>query len=414
MPQKHHPIVQAPVLITFLLISTISFADDRGVALLIGNAGYSEIEPLRNPINDIKLVGGKLSALGYKVILKEDLTAEEIKTAVSKLSHDKNTIFYFAGHGGGIDGRNWISGTDVSLGLDIKGSVDLELVTQTLDWSSPNSVVVIDACRDDNYGKGRRAFSKFTQPGGLLRNTTLVYSTSPRTKASDGKGGYSPFASSFAKYVGDRRTIDSIVKDITREVLDKTDQAQLVRITTSTTKEFCLAVCEKAKVQVSPEFSLVIGIASLTGAALLILGTRNWDRIRFRLAELIANGGAKVTSVVFFESSSEPENDEEWQYSTRFGAESARYIFWQFTLQREEVIEPDTIVVHSELWDVTRGEKCNTGQYSVSMRRSESKKTHYAGCGYKLPGVWKVGDYKLKIWVPGTDVLEANFRVVLL
>ena len=76
-------------------------------ALLVGNQGYSEkVGPLRNPHNDVDLVGAALEKLSFKVTLVKDAGYKQIETAleahiqrVRKAGKDTISFVYYSGHG---------------------------------------------------------------------------------------------------------------------------------------------------------------------------------------------------------------------------------------------------------------------------------------------------------------------------
>ena len=58
-------------------------ASNRRVALVIGNGGYAD-SPLRNPVNDARLVARTLEKLGFEVIKGENLDQNQMKRAMDK------------------------------------------------------------------------------------------------------------------------------------------------------------------------------------------------------------------------------------------------------------------------------------------------------------------------------------------
>src|SRR5262245_52721439 len=78
-------------LIIFLILTTItlgptSFAQEPArLALVIGNKGYTtKVGPLKNPHNDVELVGAALKKLGFKVTVVKDASYKEMDTALKR------------------------------------------------------------------------------------------------------------------------------------------------------------------------------------------------------------------------------------------------------------------------------------------------------------------------------------------
>ncbi len=94
-------------------------AQQQRLALVIGNNAYKDA-PLLNPANDARAVAQALDAAGFRVILKIDASHKEMLAAVrefgSRLREGGQGVFYFAGHGMQIKGRNYL----IPVGADIE------------------------------------------------------------------------------------------------------------------------------------------------------------------------------------------------------------------------------------------------------------------------------------------------------
>lgn len=164
-------------------------------ALVIGNAGYSGA-PLANAANDAQAVAKVLQRAGFDVDLKLNASQKQMQDAIANLGRRLNKdgvgLFYFAGHGVQIRGRNYL----VPVGAEIRREADVPTfavdVQQMLDrmGSARNrmNVVILDACRDNPFagsGKaGAGGLSQLDAPTGSL----IAFATAPGAVASDGKG----------------------------------------------------------------------------------------------------------------------------------------------------------------------------------------------------------------------------------
>src|SRR5262245_51461817 len=106
MLQVHH-LVGIAVLSSSMLIVPPACATGR-FALLISNQSYSEkVGPLRNPHNDIALVGKALTEVGFKLLQqRKDATHDDMLFAVHELAlkirdagRGAVSFLYYAGHG---------------------------------------------------------------------------------------------------------------------------------------------------------------------------------------------------------------------------------------------------------------------------------------------------------------------------
>jgi tetratricopeptide (TPR) repeat protein len=164
-------------------------------ALVIGNSRYATA-PLPNPVNDARAVAAALQRAGFTVDLKLDATQAQLSEAVSrfgdKLSGGGAGLFYFAGHGVQIRGRNFL----MPVGVDIKRedevpykAVDVQMVLDKMQTAKNRiNVVVLDACRDNPFARSTRStaggLGSMDAPIGSL----VAFATAPGAVASDGKG----------------------------------------------------------------------------------------------------------------------------------------------------------------------------------------------------------------------------------
>ena len=97
------------VLLAALVMAPASVMAAR-VALVVGNADYQQ-SPLVNPTNDAKAVAAKLRALDFKVTevlnLKRDEIGITIEKFLSQIGRGDSALFFYAGHGVQVDGRNY-------------------------------------------------------------------------------------------------------------------------------------------------------------------------------------------------------------------------------------------------------------------------------------------------------------------
>lgn len=85
---------------------------EKRVALVIGNSGYRNAPHLANPGNDAHDMSDALRSLGFEVLLREDLSADDMRAVIKlfgeKLRNGGIGFFYYAGHGVQVNGRNYL------------------------------------------------------------------------------------------------------------------------------------------------------------------------------------------------------------------------------------------------------------------------------------------------------------------
>jgi uncharacterized caspase-like protein len=186
----------APVLAT---------AAEPRVALVIGNAAYPAA-PLRNPVNDANAIAARLRAQGFDVTLRTNVTQREFTRSVSQfgqaLKPGSVALFYYAGHGMQVRGRNFLIPVDADIQSEASArseSVDLDLVLEQLG-PSRLSMVILDACRNNPFeGKFRTARGSGLAQVDAPKGTLLAYATAPGKVASDGDGANGLYTAEFLK-----------------------------------------------------------------------------------------------------------------------------------------------------------------------------------------------------------------------
>ena len=106
------------------------------VALVIGNSEYSS-GPLPNPANDAKMISETLSNLGFEVVTRRNADQNTMKRAIQdfgarleKAGPEAVGLFYYAGHGVQLNGRNYLIPTTAQ--IEREGDVEIEAVSA--DW----------------------------------------------------------------------------------------------------------------------------------------------------------------------------------------------------------------------------------------------------------------------------------------
>ena len=206
--------VRVAIAIALLLLPTALHAQaEKRFALLIGNQGYaSNVGTLKNPHNDVNLIGASLKQLGFKVVVIKDAEYKVMDSALKRYVTEvrragRNTLsfFYYSGHGVANPETqiNYLIPVDVTDTDDDKmwfKSFQQNMIIDLLSKQAPNAThyVVFDACRNELNIAGAAAkalgtdkgFVPVTDTAGLL----IAYATAPRKTASDMGDGGGPYA----------------------------------------------------------------------------------------------------------------------------------------------------------------------------------------------------------------------------
>ena len=237
--------VQALKTLVILVVLVVLAPAARGaerVALVIGNADYHEAEAkLRNPVNDAAAVAAALRRLDFEVIegmdLDEDRFYDSI-TAFDEAGRDSQmALFFYAGHGLQVEGRNYLAPVDLRLKTlqDLKRSgIELGDVLEVM--RSETNLVVLDACRTNplaselarSLGLSRAAVaSRGLAEVESASGTLIAYATEPGSVAADGTGDNSPYTAALLEHLETPGlSVQDLFTQVTASVLALTDERQ--------------------------------------------------------------------------------------------------------------------------------------------------------------------------------------------
>ena len=170
--------------------------NEKRYALVIGNAAYAAA-PLTNPVNDMRSMSQALREAGFEVTTAENAGRLQLLKVVrefgDKLAKSGGIgLFYFAGHGLQIKGRNYLVPVDAQVSGEDEAaydSMDTDFVLQKMaEAKNRVNIIILDACRNNPFVKTRS-----TGGGGLAQidapvGAIVAYATAPGSVASDGAG----------------------------------------------------------------------------------------------------------------------------------------------------------------------------------------------------------------------------------
>lgn len=168
---------------------------DQRVALVIGNSAYKEA-PLANPVNDARAIARALADTGFQVTIKENSDQKTMLAALrefgEKLRNGGTGLFYYAGHGMQIKGRNYLIPVSASIEHEDEvayAAVDAQAVLDKMESAGNGAnIMILDACRNNPFVRSTRSgqvgLAQMDAPVGTL----VAYATSPGAVASDGAG----------------------------------------------------------------------------------------------------------------------------------------------------------------------------------------------------------------------------------
>jgi formylglycine-generating enzyme required for sulfatase activity len=232
--------LRAVIALLVFLVPSIAQAEAR-IALLIGNQDYDpSVGVLRNPLNDIAVVGQALSGQGFEVLPAiTNAKRTDILGGVRDLVLRLNAagagaigFIYYSGHGAAEKDTN----INYLIPVDAKRpgtsifwdeSVKLDDVLRLLDGaSSAAKFIVFDACRTE-LRLPTKDTSKGLLPVAEQQGMFIAYASAPGHTASDIGDYAGPYAAALATELG-RPGLDhlNLFQNVKEAVLTSTGGAQ--------------------------------------------------------------------------------------------------------------------------------------------------------------------------------------------
>lgn len=192
-----------------------AFAGKR-VALVLANSAYQHAPSLANPVNDGAVMAKTLRDAGFDIVdSRHDLSALDTRRALREFADSTRdadiAVVYYAGHGIEVEGSNYLIPVDAKLERDTDvydEALSLDRVLVAVEPAKQLRLVILDACRDNPFGKTmKRTLASRGIGRGLAQieptssNTLVAYSAKAGFTAQDGDGANSPFTVALSKHL---------------------------------------------------------------------------------------------------------------------------------------------------------------------------------------------------------------------
>ncbi len=228
---------------------------ERRVALVIGNAAYKSA-PLQNPVNDSRAMAKTLRGLGFDVIERQNLSREAFSGVVrefgDKLRGASVGLFYFAGHGLAVKGRNFLVPVDADIAREDEvayRSFDVGEVLDKMDSArTPINLVLLDACRNNPFARSfktsQTGLAQMDAPAGTL----IAFATAPGSVAQDGdSGGNGLYTGALLKHLGTPGlAVEQMFKRVRVDVVAASKNSQVPWESSSLSRDFSFARAAQA------------------------------------------------------------------------------------------------------------------------------------------------------------------------
>jgi len=169
---------------------------EKRIALVIGNADYAAGR-LANSVLDARSMAETLRELGFEVLAYENTGYREMRRAVAefgeRLTADGVALFYYAGHGMQVNGKNYLVPIDAEIKSErfvAAEALDADGVLNHMQEAKTRvNIVILDACRDNPFTTRFRGLARGLAFMPAPAGTYVAYATGPGSVAEDGEPG---------------------------------------------------------------------------------------------------------------------------------------------------------------------------------------------------------------------------------
>lgn len=225
-------------------------------ALVIGNGDYKS-SPLKNTKNDAVDIAKALTEKGFQVQRVLNANYRKMVTAIrkfgNKLFKGGIGLFYYAGHGVQVKGKNYL----IPVKADIESEDDVEfnavdagfVLSKMESANNTMNIIILDACRDNPFARSFRSASRGLAKMDAPKGSIIIYATSPGSIAADGDGRNGVFTKHLLRLMDTpNMEIASMLREVRRQVLKETGGRQLPWESSSLMSDFYFTEGKKVSV----------------------------------------------------------------------------------------------------------------------------------------------------------------------
>jgi len=220
---------------------------NQKVALVIGNSNYTN-GPLLNPANDARAMAEALRETGFDVLEYTNLkTFADMKRAIrefgGKIKNGGVGLFYYAGHGIQVSGKNYLIPTEAEIYAEEEieyEAIDVGFVMVQMEIARNRmNIIILDACRNNPFARSWRSGATGLAFLDAPTGTLIAYATAPGSVASDGTGENGLYTEELlAQIRQEGMQIEDVFKKVRIGVLARSNNMQTPWETSSLTGDF--------------------------------------------------------------------------------------------------------------------------------------------------------------------------------
>lgn len=223
------------VLMAHIVIFDKAIAQEKRIALVIGNAAYVNGSSLKNPVNDANLMAVTLQQLGFEVKKLTNASLKQMQDAAvdftNKIGQFDVTLFYYAGHGIQLEGTNYLIPVDAKLDDKLRAKYEAFDISDINYAFAQNSgkmnIMILDACRDNPFRSWMRGGERgFQAIGNQATGTIIAFATREGQTAADGSGNNGLYTEKLVEQLKIAQNVNDVFKNTRVNVLKASNNAQ--------------------------------------------------------------------------------------------------------------------------------------------------------------------------------------------
>jgi uncharacterized caspase-like protein len=260
----------------------------RRTALVIGNNAYQGAL-LLNPVNDARAMASTLEASGFSVLLLTDANQSEMLAAVREFGDRLKDsggvgVFYFAGHGMQIKGRNFL----IPVGSRIERedevayqAIEAQAVLDKMESAgNGTNFMILDACRDNPFMRSFRSAQAGLAAMEAPVGTLVAFATAPGLKAADGSGSNGLYTSHLLSAIRQPGVkVEDVFKQVRSAVRRESQGRQVPMEWSSLEGDFFFVPAKPLALEVPAEQPAAVP-SSPAGAVQASIDDALWDAVK--------------------------------------------------------------------------------------------------------------------------------------
>jgi uncharacterized caspase-like protein len=232
----------APRAVLAFAATQCASADERRVALVIGNANYVNVgASLRSPVNDAKLIAEALRDVGFTdVVERHELGLVAMRSALEEFRERVEgadwAVLYYAGYGIEFSGKPYCVPVDARIARaeDIpKETIALDRALKALEHARKLQLAILDTSFDETVRPGRkggpmRDSAHYLGEGRSRSDVLIAFSTKGVFPIQDLPNGHGAYATALAQHLRDPNLdLLTLFNEVSSDVVKATNNRQV-------------------------------------------------------------------------------------------------------------------------------------------------------------------------------------------